>query len=54
MNEEQETPEQSTTQLSSMIAHIKENPAAYAVGVLVLQQLGWLATLTSELQGVCF
>jgi len=53
MSEEQ-VPEETTTQLSSMISHIKENPAAYAVGVLVLQQLGWLATLTSELQGVCF
>jgi hypothetical protein len=53
MSEEQ-VPEDTTSQLSSMIAHIKENPAAYAVGVLVLQQLGWLATLTSELQGVCF
>lgn len=43
-----------TTSIQSMIAHMKENPVAYAVGVLILQQLGWLAQATSHVQGMCF
>lgn len=52
-NEETET-QPATSQLTTAISHIKENPVAYAIGVLVLQQLGWLTKVTSELQGMCF
>jgi hypothetical protein len=52
-----EVPSEETQSFSPMaqaLAHIKENPAAYAVGLLILQQLGWISKATTELQGVCF
>lgn len=54
MSSVEEEIETTTTSFQSMIAHMKENPVAYAVGVLILQQLGWLAQATSHVQGMCF
>jgi hypothetical protein len=33
--------------------HVKENSVAYMIGVLILQQLGWLNELLVTAQGVC-
>lgn len=41
-------------EVNQFLNHIKENPVAYAVGVLILQQLGWLTKAATELQGMCF
>ncbi len=54
MTTPEEDIEAKTTSYQSVIAHMKENPVAYAVGVLILQQLGWLAQATSHVQGMCF
>ncbi len=43
-----------TTGVASALEHIKENPIAYMLGLLVLQQAGLLAQAATQLQGVCF
>ena len=40
--------------VNQLLTHIRENPLAYAVGVLILQQLGLLTKAATQLQGVCF
>ena len=37
-----------------IVESFKENPVAYMLGLLVLQQLGYLGEAATKLQGVCF
>jgi hypothetical protein len=51
MEEELDT---KTSMVQSLVDSFKENPVAYMLGLLVLQQLGYLGEAASKLQGVCF
>jgi len=51
MEEEQQT---QTSIGRQIVDSFKENPVAYMLGLLVLQQLGYLGEAATKLQGVCF
>lgn len=40
--------------VATLIEHVKDNPVAYMLGLLILQQAGLLGQAASQLQGVCF
>lgn len=40
--------------VAHLLNHVKENPVAYMIGLLILQQMGWLSQATTQLSGVCF
>jgi len=46
--------EDKPTGIAGLLEHVRENPVAYAIGLLVLQQMGLLGQAASQLQGVCF
>ena len=59
MSDEVQTSTSSTDSSSAatvghLLTMIKENPIPVMLGVLIAQQMGWLATATSQLSGVCF
>lgn len=49
-----EVVENNPSGIASLLQHVRENPVAYAIGLLVLQQMGLLGQAASQLQGVCF
>jgi len=40
--------------VGALVQSFKENPVAYMLGLLVLQQAGLLSQATTHLSGVCF
>lgn len=40
--------------VAGLLEHVRENPVAYMLGLLILQQAGLLGQAASQLQGVCF
>lgn len=46
--------QQQTTGMAAILDHVKQNPVAYMLGLLILQQAGLLGQAASQLQGVCF
>ena len=42
------------TGVAGLLEHVRENPVAYMLGLLILQQAGLLGQAASQLQGVCF
>jgi hypothetical protein len=42
------------TGIAGLLEHVRENPVAYMLGLLILQQAGLLGQAASQLQGVCF
>ena len=42
------------TGIAALLDNVKENPVAYMLGVLILQQAGLLTQAASQLQGMCF
>ena len=43
-----------TSGVAGLLEHVRENPGAYMLGLLILQQAGLLGQAASQLQGVCF
>ena len=43
-----------STGIAGLLEHVRENPVAYMLGLLILQQAGLLGQAASQLQGVCF
>jgi hypothetical protein len=42
------------TGIAGLLEHVKENPVAYMLGLLILQQAGLLSQAAGQLSGVCF
>lgn len=40
--------------VAGLMVHVRENPVAYMLGLLILQQAGLLGQAVSQMQGVCF
>ena len=51
---ENSTDTSSAAGIGHLLTLAKENPIPVMLGILIAQQMGWLATATSQLSGVCF
>jgi len=51
---ENSTDRSGVASLGHLLTMFKENPIPVMLGILIAQQMGWLATATSQISGVCF
>lgn len=49
-----EVDEVKATGIAGLLEHVRENPVAYMLGLLILQQAGLLSQAAGQLSGVCF
>ena len=46
--------EDKPTGIAGLLEHVRDNPVAYMLGLLILQQAGLLSQAAGQLSGVCF
>ena len=49
-----ESVDETTKGIAGLLEHVRDNPVAYMLGLLILQQAGLLGQAVGQLQGVCF